>query len=217
MGAFDIPSGGNDRVRVTGVEVLSDDWYVLRKVTFAFRHRDGRSSVQSREAYDRGNGAGLLLYDPERGTVILTRQFRLPAYVNGHPDGELIEVPAGLLDERDAESAIRHEAEEEVGIRVGAMRRVFDVFMSPGSVTERLVLFAAPYSADARVERGRRPGGRGRGHRRHRVPPRGRDRDGRFGRDRQREDDHAPPVGSAERAWLRARLRATGGWCWASA
>ena len=154
MGAFDIPSAGNDRVRVTGVEVLSDDWYVLRKVTFAFRHRDGRSSIQSREAYDRGNGAGLLLYDPERGTVILTRQFRLPAYVNGHPDGELIEVPAGLLDERDAESAIRHEAEEEVGIRVGEMRRVFDVFMSPGSVTERLVLFAAPYSADSRVDAG---------------------------------------------------------------
>ena len=153
MGAFDIPPG-DDRVRVTSVEVLSDDWYVLRKVGFELRLRDGRHRLQHREAYDRGNGAALLLYDAERGTVILTRQFRLPAYVNGHPDGAMIEVPAGLLDERDAEAAVRREAEEEVGIRVGELHRVFDVFMSPGSVTERLTLFAAPYTPASRVDAG---------------------------------------------------------------
>lgn len=153
MGAFEIPPD-SDRVRVTSVEVLSDDWYVLRKVGFDLRFGDGRWTLQHREAYDRGNGAALLLYDPDRRTVILTRQFRLPAYVNGHPDGRLIEVPAGLLDESDAEEAVRREAEEEVGIRVGEVQRVFDVFMSPGSVTERLVLFAAPYSPGSRVDSG---------------------------------------------------------------
>ncbi len=153
MGAFEIPPA-DDRVRVTSVEVLSDNWYVLRKVGFEIRLSDGRTTLQHREAYDRGNGAAVLLYDPDRATVILTRQFRLPAYVNGHPGGWMIEVPAGLLDGSDAEQAVRREAEEEVGIRVGEVRRVFDTFMSPGSVTERLVLFAAPYSPASRADDG---------------------------------------------------------------
>jgi nudix-type nucleoside diphosphatase (YffH/AdpP family) len=143
-------TAGNERVRPVAVEVLSDDWYVLRKATFDFRRRDGSWTRQSREAYDRGNGATILLYEPHAGTVLLTRQFRWPAYVNGHPDGMLIEAPAGLLDEDEPEAAIRREAEEETGVRVGRVERLFEVFMSPGSVTERLYFFAAPYARDRR-------------------------------------------------------------------
>jgi nudix-type nucleoside diphosphatase (YffH/AdpP family) len=145
---------GNPRVRIVDTRVLSDDWYVLRRTTFDFRHRDGSWTREQREAYDRGNGATILLYDPDRGTVVLTRQFRLPAYVNGHPDGMLVEAPAGLLDADDAEAAIRREAEEETGVRVGAVRRLFELFMSPGSVTERVTFFAAPYGRADRVGAG---------------------------------------------------------------
>lgn len=145
---------GNPRVRVTDVEVLSADWYVLRKNTFEYQHADGRWSTERREAYDRGNGAAILLYNLERTTVLLIRQFRFPVYANGHPDGMLIEVAAGLLDEDDPETAIRREAEEETGHRVGAVRRLFEVYMSPGSVTERLTFFAAPYDDSSRTSAG---------------------------------------------------------------
>jgi nudix-type nucleoside diphosphatase (YffH/AdpP family) len=145
---------GNPRIRPIGVEVLSDDWYVLRKATFDLQRRDGTWSRQTREAYDRGNGATILLYDPAAATVLLTRQFRWPAYANGHPDGMLLEAPAGLLDDDDPESAIRREAEEETGVRVGEVRRLFEVFMSPGSVTERVHFFAAPYVRADRVAAG---------------------------------------------------------------
>jgi nudix-type nucleoside diphosphatase (YffH/AdpP family) len=142
---------GNARVRTVAVEVLADDWYVLRKATFDFRHRDGRWSRQSREAYDRGNGAVILLGDAAAGTVVLTRQFRWPAYANGHPDGMLVEAPAGLLDGEDPAAAIRREAEEETGVQVGQVTALFEVYMSPGSVTERLHFFAAPYLSGARA------------------------------------------------------------------
>jgi nudix-type nucleoside diphosphatase (YffH/AdpP family) len=145
---------GNPRVREVGVEVLSDDWYVLRKATFDYRRRDGTWTRQTREAYDRGNGATILLHDPEAGKVMLTRQFRWPAYANGHPDGMLLEAPAGLLDDDHPEAAIRREAEEETGVRVGEVTPVFEVFMSPGSVTERVHFFAAPYTAADRVAAG---------------------------------------------------------------
>lgn len=136
---------GNPRVRIRDVEVLSCDWYVLRRTTFDFRHSDGHWSREQRETYDRGDGATILLYDSDRETVLLTRQFRLPAYVNGHPDGMLLETAAGLLDGDTPEDAIRREAEEETGQIVGTPEHVFDVYMSPGSVTERLHFFAAPY------------------------------------------------------------------------
>jgi len=142
-----------EHVRVREVRVLSDDWYVLRKTTFDYRRRDGTWQTLSRETYDRGNGAAILPYDRSRGTVLLTRQFRYPAYVNGHPE-PLIEAIAGLLDQRSPEEAIRHEAEEEAGCRVAQPRRVFEAFMSPGSVTERLVFFVAEYSAADRVAAG---------------------------------------------------------------
>jgi nudix-type nucleoside diphosphatase (YffH/AdpP family) len=143
----------SEAIRVRDVRVLSDDWYVLRKTTFDYRRRDGTWQTLSRETYDRGNGAVILLYDPARGTVLLTRQFRYPAYVNGHPE-PLIEAVAGLLDERSPEDAIRHEAEEEAGCRVAQPRRIFEAFMSPGSVTERLVFFVAEYTAADRLTPG---------------------------------------------------------------
>lgn len=146
--------GENERVRNLAIEVLSDHWYVLRKATFDYLHRDGTWTREVREAYDRGNGVVILLYDPDAGTVLLTRQFRLPAFVNGHPDGMLIEAAAGLLDGDDPEAAIRREAEEESGVRVGAITRLFELFMSPGSVTERVTFFAATYSHQQRVSTG---------------------------------------------------------------
>jgi len=142
-----------ERVRVRDVRVLSDDWYVLRKTTFDYRRHDGTWQTLSRETYDRGNGAAILPYDPGRSTVLLTRQFRYPAYVSGHPE-PLVEVIAGLLDARSPKDAIRHEAEEEAGCRIAQPRRVFEAFMSPGSVTERLVFFVAEYSAADRVAAG---------------------------------------------------------------
>ncbi|WP_299957724.1 NUDIX domain-containing protein [uncultured Modestobacter sp.] len=145
---------GNDDVRVRDVELLSSDWYVLRRTTFDLRHRDGRWTTETRETYDRGNGATVLLYDAARRTVLLTRQFRFPAYVNGHPDGLLVETAAGLLDDDDPLTAVRREAEEETGHRVGELTHVFDVFMSPGSVTERLHCYAGSYDAGTRRSRG---------------------------------------------------------------
>jgi nudix-type nucleoside diphosphatase (YffH/AdpP family) len=138
---------------VESVETLSDDWYVLKKTTFRYRRNDGTWQRQSRETYDRGNGATILLYDPERRTVVLTKQFRYPAFVNGH-DGLLIETPAGLLDDMSPEDRIRAETEEETGFRIGTVRRVFDAFMSPGSVTERLHFFVATYEPKDRVGAG---------------------------------------------------------------
>ena len=137
------------RVRVVDVRTLSDNWYVLKTTTFDFLRTDGTWQRQSRETYDRGNGATLLLYDRARATVVLTRQFRFPAYVNGH-DGMLIEAPAGLLDEATPEARIRAEVAEETGYRVGVVRRIFEAFMSPGSVTERLYFFVAEYDATAK-------------------------------------------------------------------
>jgi nudix-type nucleoside diphosphatase (YffH/AdpP family) len=155
-GGHGVHLGHNDRVNNLELEVLSDHWFVLRKATFDFRHRDGRITREVREAYDRGNGVTILLHDPDARTVLLTRQFRLPIFLNGHPDGMLLETAAGLLDERseDPEDAIRREAEEESGVRVTEVRRLFELFMSPGSVTERVTFFAAAYSHRQRVSSG---------------------------------------------------------------
>ena len=136
------------------VEVVSDGWHVLRRNTFDYLGDRGGWHRQQRETYDRGNGATILLYDPDRATVLLTRQFRYPAYVNDHPDGMLIEAAAGLLDDDSPEDAIRREAAEETGVDVGPLQHVFDVYMSPGSVTERVHFYAAPYSPVDRVTAG---------------------------------------------------------------
>ncbi len=130
--------------------VLSDNWYTLRKATFEYLGSNGQWTTQNREAYDRGNGAAALLFDPDRRTIVLIRQFRLPAYINDGGDGMLIEAPAGLLDGDDPITAIRREVEEETGYVVDDLQQIFDVFMSPGSVTERVVFFAGTYSAGQR-------------------------------------------------------------------
>jgi nudix-type nucleoside diphosphatase (YffH/AdpP family) len=147
---------GNEDIRVRDVEVLSSDWYVLRKTTFDQRHRDGRWTTEQRETHDRGNGATMLLYDTERETVLLTRQFRFPVYVNGHPDGMLVETPGGLLDDDDEhpELAVRREVVEETGHTIGEVQHVFDVYMSPGSVTERVSFYAAAYGPSTRTHEG---------------------------------------------------------------
>lgn len=144
---------GNDRVRIVETTVLSNDWYVLKKITFDFLRRDGRWQRQSRETYDRGNGATILLHNPATGNIVLTRQFRMPAFVSGH-DGMLIEAAAGLLDSATPEERIRAEAEEETGYRVRNIRKVFEAFMSPGSVTEKLHFYVGEYDASMRVSEG---------------------------------------------------------------
>jgi nudix-type nucleoside diphosphatase (YffH/AdpP family) len=144
----------NERIRIIEERLLSDDWYILKKTTFEYRCRDGRWQTQSRETYDRGNGAVLLLFNVERESVVLTRQFRFPAYVNGCPDGLLIEACAGLLDGEDPTICIRREAEEETGFAVRSPRKILEAYMSPGSVTEKLHFFVAEYDMHDRVSAG---------------------------------------------------------------
>jgi len=142
-----------NRVRVKNVRLLSDNHYTLKTTTFEWRRGDGKWQVQHRETYDRGNAATVLPYNPAQRTVVLVRQFRYPAYVNGYDD-LMIEAAAGLLDDASPETRIRAEAEEETGYRLGAIRKIFEVFMSPGSVTEKLHFFVAEYEPDMRVGSG---------------------------------------------------------------
>ncbi|OWJ57149.1 NUDIX domain-containing protein [Paraburkholderia caledonica] len=146
-------SATKDRVRIVESTTLSDDWYTLKKVTFDFLRRDGTWQRQSRETYDRGNGATILLHNRRTGNVVLTRQFRMPVFVNGH-DGMLIEAAAGLLDMVTPEERIRLEAEEETGYRVSNIRKIFEAYMSPGSVTEKLYFYLGEYDASTRVNDG---------------------------------------------------------------
>lgn len=143
-----------DHVKILETQVLSDNWYVLRKITYEYTKKDGTRLTQSREAYDRGNGATILLYHKTQKTVILTRQFRLPTFVNGNETGMLIEACAGLLDEDNAEDCIRRETEEETGYQVTHVRKIFEAYMSPGSVTEILHFFVAEYSKEMKVNEG---------------------------------------------------------------
>jgi len=143
-----------NRIKILDTKVLSDNWYILRKITYAYSKKDGTTQTQSREVYDRGNGATILLYNKESRNVILTRQFRLPTYVNGNETGMLIEACAGLLDKDNAEDCIRRETEEETGYKVTDVRKVFEAYMSPGSVTEILYFFIAEYSRDMKVNEG---------------------------------------------------------------
>ena len=144
----------NNRVRNLSTEILSDNWYTLRKVTFEWQKKNGEWQKQSREAYDRGNGATILLYNNSTKTVILTNQFRIPTYVNGNESGMLIEACAGLLDKDDAENCIKRETEEETGYKVSQVKKVFEAYMSPGSVTEILYFFVAEYSKEQKVNEG---------------------------------------------------------------
>jgi nudix-type nucleoside diphosphatase (YffH/AdpP family) len=144
----------NAKVKILKTEVLSDNWYTLRKITFTRQLNDGTWQEQSREAYDRGNGATILLYNKIQKTVILTSQFRVPTFVNGNPSGMLIEACAGLLDKENAEDCIRRETEEETGYKISDVRKIYELYMSPGSVTEILYFFVAEYSKDMKVNEG---------------------------------------------------------------
>lgn len=142
------------RVKIIDTSILSDNWYTLKKVTYDYRKRNGEWEQQSREAYDRGNGAVILLYNKAQQTVVLTRQFRMPTYINGNEDGMLIEACAGLLDKNNPEECIRREAEEETGYRVTDVQKVFEAYMSPGSVTEILYFFVAAYDSSMKINDG---------------------------------------------------------------
>ena len=141
----------SDRVRVKEVRTLSDEYYTLKSVTFEYRRANGEWQTQSREIFDRGNAATLLPYNLATRTVVLVRQFRYPPYVNGHDD-LMIEAAAGMLDDASPEARIRAEAEEETGYRLGEVRKIFEAFMSPGAITEKLHFFVAAYDdADRRT------------------------------------------------------------------
>jgi len=139
---------------ITKTEILSDNWYTLKKITYEYTQKDGTVQTQSREAYDRGNGAVILLYNKESNTVILTRQFRMPTFINGNVDGMMIEACAGLLDQDNPEDCIRRETEEETGYKIKAVQKVYEAYMSPGSVTEILYFFVAEYSKEMKVSEG---------------------------------------------------------------
>lgn len=144
----------NTKVTIIDTKVLSDNWYTLRKITYDYQKKDGSWQRQTREAYDRGNGATILLYNVKEKKVILTRQFRLPTFVNGNESGMLIEACAGLLDKDNPEDAIRRETEEETGYKVASVRKIFEAYMSPGSVTEILYFFVAEYERSMKINDG---------------------------------------------------------------
>ena len=150
----------DDRVRLTGTELLSANWGRLSRVSLDYRRRDGQWTSQTREVYDRGDGAVILPYDPARGTVLLVRQFRLPAYLTAGHQG-LIEACAGLLDQDAPADCIRRETEEELGYRLDDVAELFTLYMSPGSVTERLAFFAARYTPADRLNDGGGAAGEG--------------------------------------------------------
>jgi GDP-mannose pyrophosphatase NudK len=141
-------------VSITKTDILSNNWYTLRKFTYQYEQSNGTPKTQTREVYDRGNGATILLYNQQTNSVILTRQFRLPTFVNGNPDGMLIEACAGLLDKDNPEDCIRRETEEETGYTIADVRKVFEAYMSPGSVTEILYFFVAAYTASMKTGKG---------------------------------------------------------------
>ncbi|MFV5684485.1 GDP-mannose pyrophosphatase NudK [Flavobacterium sp. GB2R13] len=144
----------NPAIKIQKTELLSDNWYILNKVTFDYQKKDDSWITQKREVYDRGNGAAILLYNTQQKTVILTRQFRLPSYLNGNENGMMIEVCAGLLDEDHPEQCIIRETEEETGYRITKVDKIMETYMSPGAVTEILYLFVGEYDESMKVSDG---------------------------------------------------------------
>jgi len=144
----------SENVHIVETEILSANWYTLKKITYTFNKQNGTNHTHIREVYDRGNGATILLYNQENKTVILTRQFRLPSFINGNPSGLLIEACAGLLNKDNAEDCIKRETEEETGYLVKDVKKIFEAYMSPGSVTEILYFFVAAYTKSMKVHEG---------------------------------------------------------------
>ena len=143
-----------NKIKILQNEILSDNWYTLRKITYEYLQSNGTWQTHSREAYDRGNAATILLYNKEQKTVILTKQFRMPTFINGNPGGMLVEACAGLLDKDNPEDCIRRETEEETGYKITDVRKIFEVYMSPGSVTELLHFFIAEYTESMKLHEG---------------------------------------------------------------
>ena len=144
----------NPTITIQKTELLSDNWYLLNKVTFDYQMDNQESETQVREVYDRGNGAVILLYNSAKKTVVLTRQFRLPTFLNGNTSGMVIEACAGLLDTENPEECIIRETEEETGYRLSSVKKVFQSYMSPGSVTEILHFFIGEYQSEMKVSEG---------------------------------------------------------------
>ena len=142
------------KAKILSTEILSKNWHTLKKVTYEYTKNNGSIQTQFREAYDRGNGATILLYNRENKTIILTNQFRLPTFINGNETGMLIEACAGLLDKDNPEDCIIREAEEETGYKISSVKKIFEAYMSPGSVTEILYFFVAEYSKEMKVNEG---------------------------------------------------------------
>jgi len=144
----------NPEIKIKETKLLSDNWYILNKVTFDYQKEDKSWITQQREVYDRGNGAAILLYNKENKTIILTRQFRLPTYLNGNKSGMMVEVCAGLLDQDEPEQCIIRETEEETGYRISKVKKIMETYMSPGAITEILYLFIGEYDASMKVSDG---------------------------------------------------------------
>lgn len=144
----------NDKIHIKNSQLLSDNYYILKKYSIEYIHDNGKKEIHQREVYDRGNGAVILLYHPEKKSVILTKQFRIPTYVNGNKDGMLIEACAGQLDEEDPEACIIRETQEETGYHIKNARKVFESYMSPGVMTEILYFFIAEYDKNMKKSKG---------------------------------------------------------------
>ncbi len=143
-----------DTINITKTEVLSDNWYTLRKVTYEYLNKNGQWETHEREAYDRGNGATILLYNTKTKKIVLTNQFRLPTYVNGNDSGMMIETCAGLLDQDNPEDCIKKETQEETGYKITKVKKIFEAYMSPASVTEIVYFFIAEYSKEMKISEG---------------------------------------------------------------
>jgi nudix-type nucleoside diphosphatase (YffH/AdpP family) len=144
----------NPKIKITKNEILSDNWFTLKKVTYEYQKEDGDWQTQIREVYDRGNGASILLFNKENKTVVLTRQLRIPTYLNGNDTGMMIETCAGMLEEENPEDCIKRETEEETGYQVKEVRKIFEAYMSPGAITEILHFFVGEYSKEMKVNEG---------------------------------------------------------------
>lgn len=142
------------KITIQKTELLSDNWYILNKVTFDYQKPDNSVISQQREVYDRGNGAAILLYNKTNKNIILTRQFRIPTYLNGNKSGMMVEVCAGLLDQDEPEQCIIRETEEETGYRIPKVTKIMETYMSPGAITEILYLFIGEYDASMKVNEG---------------------------------------------------------------
>lgn len=144
----------NPKISIQKTDLLSDNWFVLKKITYQYQQDNEPAEIHEREVYDRGNGAAILLYNSAQKTVVVTRQFRLPTYLNGNETGMMVEVCAGALDSDEPEQCVIREAEEETGYRITKVKKVMETYMSPGAVTEILYLFVAEYDASMKVHQG---------------------------------------------------------------